>query len=73
MQTAATGVGNLGNTYGQLAQRDAELMGNIGSGIATLGQNEANLGSDMYGMMGRDVSGLSGFGGQNQLCCNSKY
>jgi hypothetical protein len=67
MQNAATGVGNLGNTYGQLAQRDAELMGNIGSGIATLGQNEANLGSDMYGMMAKDVSGLSGFGAQNQL------
>ena len=66
-QTAATGIGNLGNTYGQLAQRDAELMGNIGSGIATLGQNEADLGSDMYGMMAKDVSGLSGFGGQNQL------
>jgi hypothetical protein len=42
-------------------------MGNIGSGIATLGQNEAALGSDIYGMMGRDVSGLSGIGGQNQL------
>jgi hypothetical protein len=67
MQNAATGVGNLGNTYGQLAQRDAELMGNLGSGIATLGQNEAALGSDIYGMMGRDVSGLSGIGGQNQL------
>jgi hypothetical protein len=67
MQNAATGVGNLGNTYGQLAQRDAELMGNIGSGIATLGQNEANLGSDMYGMMGKDVAALSGFGAQNQM------
>jgi hypothetical protein len=66
-QTAATGIGNLGNTYGQLAQRDAELMGNIGSGIATLGQNEANLGSDMYGMMGKDVAALSGFGAQNQM------
>lgn len=67
MQTGATGVGNLGNTYGQLAQRDAELMGNLGSGIATLGQNEAALGSDMYGMMGRDVAALSGFGAQNQM------
>ena len=67
MQNAATGLGNLGNTYGQLAQRDAELMGNIGSGIATLGQNEANLGSDMYGMMGKDVAALSGFGAQNQM------
>ena len=67
MQNAATGVGNLGNTYGQLAQRDAELMGNIGSGIATLGQNEAALGSDAYGLMRGDVSALSGFGGQNQL------
>lgn len=67
MQTGATGVGNLGNTYGQLAQRDAELMGNLGSGIATLGQTEANLGSDMYGMMGRDVAALSGFGAQNQM------
>jgi hypothetical protein len=67
MQTGATGVGNLGNTYGQLAQRDAELMGNLGSGIATLGQNEANLGSDIYGMMGRDVAALSGFGAQNQM------
>ena len=66
-QTAATGIGNLGNTYGQLAQRDAELMGNIGSGIATLGQNEAALGSDAYGLMRGDVSALSGFGGQNQL------
>ena len=67
MQNAATGVGNLGNTYGQLAQRDAELMGNLGSGIATLGQNEAALGSDAYGLMRGDVSALSGFGGQNQL------
>ena len=67
MQTGATGMGNLGNTYGQLAQRDAELMGNIGSGIATLGQNEANLGSDIYGMMGKDVAALSGFGAQNQM------
>ena len=67
MQNAATGLGNLGNTYGQLAQRDAELMGNIGSGIATLGESEANLGSDMYGMMAKDVSGLSGFGAQNQM------
>ena len=66
-QTAATGIGNLGNTYGQLAQRDAELMGNIGSGIATLGQNEAALGSDAYGLMRGDVSALSGFGGQNQM------
>jgi len=67
MQNAATGMGNLGNTYGQLAQRDAELMGNIGSGIATLGESEANLGSDMYGMMAKDVSGLSGFDAQNQM------
>jgi len=67
MQNAATGLGNLGNTYGQLAQRDAELMGTLGSGIATLGQKEANLGSDVYGLMQNDVAGLSGFGGQNQL------
>jgi hypothetical protein len=66
-QTAATGIGNLGNTYGQLAQRDAELMGNIGSGIATLGQNEAALGSDAYGLMRGDVAALSGFGAQNQM------
>jgi len=66
-QAGATGLGNLGNTYGQLAQRDAELLGNIGSGIATLGQNEADLGSKAYGLMGKDVAALSGFGGQNQM------
>ncbi len=60
-------LGNLGNTFGQLAQRDAELLGNIGSGIATLGQQEANLGTTATNLMRGDVSALAGFGGQEQL------
>jgi hypothetical protein len=43
------------------------LLGNIGSGIATLGQQEANLGTTATNLMRGDVSALSGFGGQEQL------
>jgi hypothetical protein len=42
-------------------------LGSIGSGIATLGQQEANLGTTATNLMRGDVSALSGFGGQEQL------
>ena len=63
----AQGIGNLGSTYGQLGQRDIELLSNLGTNIANLGPTQANLGVTATNLMRGDVSALSGFGGQQQL------
>jgi hypothetical protein len=64
--TGGSYLGNLGSTFGQLGQRDAELLGNLGKGIAGLGEAEANLGVTSTNLMRGDVSALSGLGGLNQ-------
>ena len=60
-------MGNLGSTFGQLGQRDIELLGNLGQGISGLGVQEANLGTTTSNLLRGDISALSGFGGQEQL------
>ena len=60
-------LGNLGSTFGQLGQRDIELLGSLGQGISGLGVQEANLGSTASNLLRGDISALSGFGGQEQL------
>ena len=58
-QQGAQFMGNLGSTYGQLGQRDVELLSNLGKGIGGLGTSEANLGSMAAGQGRADVSMLS--------------
>ena len=65
--TGGSYLGNLGSTFGQLGQRDIELLGNLGQGISGLGVQEANLGSTASNLLRGDISALSGFGGQEQL------
>lgn len=65
--TGGSYLGNLGSTFGQLGQRDVELLGNLGQGIAGLGQDEAALGTTASNLLRGDISALSGFGGQEQL------
>jgi len=65
--TAGAYLGNLGSTFGQLGQRDSELLGNLGRGIAGLGQAEANLGTTSTNLLKSDLAGLSSLGGQQQL------
>ena len=59
--------GNLGSTFGQLGQRDVELLGNLGTNFSNIGTTEADLGSTATNLMRGDVSALSGFGGQGQI------
>ena len=61
-QQGAQFMGNLGSTYGQLGQRDVELLSNLGKGIGGLGTSEANLGSMAAGQGRADVSMLSNLG-----------
>ena len=65
--TGGSYLGNLGSTFGQLGQRDIELLGNLGQGISGLGVQEANLGTTTSNLLRGDISALSGFGGQEQL------
>jgi len=65
--TGGQALGSLGSTYGQLGQRDVELLGNIGTNIANLGPTQANLGVTATNLMRGDVSALSGLGGQEQI------
>ena len=60
-------MGNLGSTFGQLGQRDVELLGNLGRGIADLGGTQADLGVTATNLMRGDVSALSSLGGQDQM------
>lgn len=55
-------MGNLGSTYGQLGQRDVELMSTLGKGLGSLGTSEANLGTMMAGQNRADVSMLGNLG-----------
>jgi len=61
-QQGAQMMGNLGSTYGQLGQRDVELLSNLGKGLGSLGTSEANLGSLAAGQGRADVSMLSNLG-----------
>jgi hypothetical protein len=61
-QQAAQIMGNLGSTYGQLGQRDVELLSNLGKGLGSLGTTEANLGTMATGQGRADVSMLSNLG-----------
>ncbi len=61
-QQAAQMMGNLGSTYGQLGQRDVELLSNLGKGLGSLGTSEANLGSLAAGQGRADVSMLGNLG-----------
>ena len=65
--TGGAYLGNLGSTFGQLGQRDSELLGNLGRGIAGLGQAEANLGTTSTNLLKSDLAGLTSLGGQQQL------
>ena len=61
-QQGAQMMGNLGSTYGQLGQRDVELLSNLGKGLGSLGTTEANLGTMATGQGRADVSMLSNLG-----------
>lgn len=61
-QQASQMMGNLGSTYGQLGQRDVELLSNLGKGLGSLGTSEANLGSLAAGQGRADVSMLGNLG-----------
>ena len=61
-QQAAQMMGNLGSTYGQLGQRDVELLSNLGKGLGSLGTSEANLGSLAAGQGRADVAMLGNLG-----------
>ena len=61
-QQGAQMMGNLGSTYGQLGQRDVELLSNLGKGLGSLGTTEANLGTMAAGQGRADVSMLSNLG-----------
>ena len=61
-QQGAQMMGNLGSTYGQLGQRDVELLSNLGKGLGSLGTSEANLGSLAAGQGRADVSMLGNLG-----------
>ena len=61
-QQAAQIMGSLGSTYGQLGQRDVELLSNLGRGLGSLGTSEANLGSLAAGQQRADVSMLGNLG-----------
>ena len=65
--TGGSYLGNLGSTFGQLGQRDVELLGNLGRGIADLGGMQADLGVTATNLMRGDVSALSSLGGQDQM------
>ena len=65
--TGGSYLGNLGSTFGQLGQRDVELLGNLGRGIADLGGAQADLGVTATNLMRGDVSALSSLGGQDQM------
>ena len=65
--TGGSYLGNLGSTFGQLGQRDVELLGNLGTNFSNIGTTEAGLGSTATNLMRGDVSALSGFGGQGQI------
>lgn len=65
--TGGSYLGNLGSTFGQLGQRDVELLGNLGTNFSNIGTTEADLGSTATNLMRGDVSALSGFGGQGQI------
>jgi hypothetical protein len=65
--TGGSYLGNLGSTFGQLGQRDVELLGNLGRGIADLGGTQADLGVTATNLMRGDVSALSSLGGQDQM------
>jgi hypothetical protein len=54
-QQAAQMMGSLGSTYGQLGQRDVELLSNLGQGMGNLGSTYGQLGQ-------RDVELLSNLG-----------
>lgn len=61
-QQGAQMMGNLGSTYGQLGQRDVELLSNLGKGLGSLGTSEANLGSLAAGQGRADVAMLGNLG-----------
>ena len=65
--TGGSYLGILGSTFGQLGQRDVELLGNLGRGIADLGGMQADLGVTATNLMRGDVSALSSLGGQDQM------
>jgi hypothetical protein len=65
--TGGSYLGNLGSTFGQLGQRDVELLGSLGQGISGLGVQEADLGRTATNLLRGDISALSGFGGQEQM------
>ncbi len=43
------------------------MLGNLGRGIAGLGQAEANLGTTSTNLLKSDLAGLTSLGGQQQL------
>jgi hypothetical protein len=65
--TGGSYLGNLGSTFGQLGQRDVELLGNLGTNFSNIGTTEAGLGTTATNLLRGDVSALSGFGGQGQI------
>jgi len=65
--TGGSYLGNLGSSFGQLGQRDVELLGNLGTNLSNLGTTEASLGTTATNLLRGDVSALSGFGGQEQI------
>jgi hypothetical protein len=65
--TGGAYLGNIGQSLGTLGQRDVQLLGDLGRGLGALGQAETQLGPLAAGEARRDVSLLSGLGGQEQL------
>lgn len=65
--TGGAYLGNIGQSLGTIGQRDVQLLGDLGRGLGALGQAETQLGPLAAGEARRDVSLLSGLGGQEQL------